>query len=458
MAIRSPRVSILLGVLAAAGAAQLAAAVLERDQFAVGWPIELSGHGPFYDVPVTYEVYRYGRTVNELAVLDKAGNAMPFYRVELPAPTISEERTSLGVSPIYLQEEDGAVADVSVATRGDRTDVTVTQAQGETLEPEAVAFIIDARDAESIPHAFELEWRPLDQPFLMTVLIEHSTALSGWQGVGSGSVASLSIDGGTVMHNRVAVKGREGGYYRVTWDHRVSDWQLEGVSLISSRETEVAKRRTIDLSPIEVPKEHAVEDAVFFDVGGELPTTAAQLAFTGDSGWAAASLHWAKAIEGPWRRVARSHLFYDISYERERLESPPLRLGRIEARYWRVTFAPELAPPGIELRLQYSEENLRFAANGQPPYILVGGTHLEEAGPDPTFAAVVTALDQDQRPVAQANLGPRMVLGGESVLEPPMEFPWRSMLLWAALAVAGLAVGWMAIRLARELSGSNLSL
>lgn len=442
----------IAGLLAFASAAQCAFAALDRDQFVAGWPIELPSDGSFFDIPLTYETYRYGRAVDEMAVLDRDGEPMPFYRVGVPAPTASEEGVKLGVSPIYLREEEEAIADISVATKGDSTDVTVIAADEKEGEAEVVAFIIDARDVAGIPSMIELEWRPLDRPFLMSVSIEHSEALTEWRRVGEGSVATLSIDGVAVIHKRVAVTGREGGYYRVTWDRRVSDWQLESALVIRSQEAEAAVFSTIDLDPSEVPMKDAGEDSLYFDLGGQLPATHAQIAFSKRNRWASASIHVADAVEGPWRQISRPQLIYDVDYEGQRLASAPLYLGRVESRYWRLTFHPDRPAEPLKLRLRYPREHLRFAANGEPPYMLVGGTLSEQAGPDATFAAVMDALDGDEQQVAEVIPGPRTVLGGDAALETPSQFPWRSVLLWAVLLVAGLTVAWMALRLAREMS------
>ncbi len=206
------------------------------------------------------------------------------------------------------------------------------------------------------------------------------------------------------------------------------------------------------MAPIELPPEEAIEGSLYFDLGGELPATAADLVFPAANRWANASIHWADAIGGTWRQIIRRRLFYDIDYEDQRFQSLPADFNRVEARYWRVMFDPEIPADGAELRITYPEEHLRFAANGSPPYMLVGGTLNSDAGPDPTFAAVIDALAPDRDAVPRLRLGERTVLGGSAALEVPEEFPWRTVLLWAALIAAAVTVGWMAFRLAREMS------
>ena len=102
-------------------------AALDPQQFVVGWRLELPSDEAFYDIPLTKEVYQYGRSLNQLAVLDRDGKPMSFYRVATPAPAVSEARTSLSVSPIYARYEDRSGPDLSITTKDDRTDVVVTR-------------------------------------------------------------------------------------------------------------------------------------------------------------------------------------------------------------------------------------------------------------------------------------------------------------------------------------------
>jgi hypothetical protein len=82
--------------------------------------------------------------------------------------------------------------------------------------------------------------------------------------------------------------------------------------------------------------------------------------------------------------------------------------------------------------------------------MLAAGTLAEEAGEDRTFAAVWSELDP--RPeVPVAALGARRELGGADALHAPREIPWRTLALWSVLVVGVLVVGFMAVRLAREM-------
>ena len=53
------------------------------------------------------------------------------------------------------------------------------------------------------------------------------------------------------------------------------------------------------------------------------------------------------------------------------------------------------------------------------------------------------------------SLGARRELGGPAALVAPRQFPWRLAALWAALCGGVLVVGFMAVRLAREMHSQS---
>lgn len=433
----------------------IASEALDPQKFVVGWRLELPSEKAFYDVPLTSEIYQYGQSLDELAVLDVNSRPMPFYRVTVPSPVVSEDHTTLGVSPIYVKQEDLSSADLSISTQGGKTDVIVTRPADEGPKSEVTAFIVDARGVAGTSNAIELSWKPLDRPFMMTVSIDHSEDLTLWHRVGAGSVASLAIEGASVTHGRIEIAGSERGYYRLRWNRKVSDWQLESIVLTTSELTDRATFDQISLSPVGIPTDDTQKNALYFDVGGVLPATSVDLVFPSENRWANASIHSGESLDGPWRQVTGWRLFYDIAFEGERLTSEALPLRRVEARYWKLMFDSKSRADGVQLRLEYPEEKLRFSADGEPPYQLVGGTLLDEAGPDPTFAAVMNTLDPEHANVVKAGLGARTTLGGSAALEIPTEFPWRTVSLWLVLLAAVLIIGYMVVRLARDMLTEN---
>lgn len=422
-----------------------AAPALEPEQFVAGWPIAVPAGAEVFDVPLVAEVYAEGG-VEQVAVLDAAGTPVPFF-LPVALADSTEQRLTLEASPLYASRPDGRAA-VDVTTTPGGAAVTVTPGAAEA--PAVTGFVLDARAALRAPLALELDWRSLPQPFLLAVEVEQSDDLTTWRRVGRASVAALVVAGTEVRHARVPVRASPGGYYRIRAAQGVADWYIERATLVSATTERAATStaRLAALAPAELPPE-ARPEALHFDARAVLPVATVTLAFDEQSGWLRADVASAASLEGPWMARAYGELFYALSFEGERFTSSPVNVGRSEARYWRVLPAESLrgAPP--ELVLEYGAERLRVAARGVPPYLLVAGTLSDEAGPDPTFAAVWSQLPAAEVPVA--TLGARRELGGSAALVAPWRFPWRVAALWAVLGIGVLVVGFMAVRLAREM-------
>jgi hypothetical protein len=222
-----------------------------------------------------------------------------------------------------------------------------------------------------------------------------------------------------------------------------------GVPSVSTPAAPMRSVRVAPLAAAALPLD-AVTDAWYFDVGASLPASAVTIAFAGEAGWLRGDVEGSDSLAGPWIRIANDTLFYALTFEGRTFASPPVTVGRREVRYLRVLLeSPRAVPP--ELTLAFPQEYLRVGARGAGPWWLVAGTLAEEAGPDPTFAAVWAEIAPTPRTVPIATLGARQEFGGSAARRASRPFPWRTAALWGVLIGGVLVVGGMAVRLAREM-------
>ncbi len=220
----------------------------------------------------------------------------------------------------------------------------------------------------------------------------------------------------------------------------------------ASSATASATVRSVAVQPLaaDALPPDAAANAWYFDVGASLPASAVTIAFAGEAGWLRGDVEGSDSLAGPWLPIVSDTLFYALTFEGRTFASPPVTVGRREVRYLRVLGESPRAAP-LELTLTYPQEYLRVGARGSGPWWLVAGTLADEAGPDPTFAAVWSEIAPRPRAVPIATLGARRELGGPAALRAPRPFPWRTAALWAVLVGGVLVVGGMAVRLAREM-------
>lgn len=432
-------------VALAAGCIAAAAAALDPQQFVAGWPLDVASDAEIFDVPLSADVYAVGNVAEQFAVLDANGAPLPFFERTAPAPAATQQRVTLEASPLYADGRTAAATTVGVTAGG--AAVTVTQPT--TAAADIVGFVLDARAVGMTPTVLELDWRALPQPFLLDVRVEQSMNLANWRPVGTASVAALAIGTTEVRHTRVPVTATAGGYLRITASSAVADWYLQRATLVSS-ESDPAPRIVARVAPLAPPRSDAAAGAVFFDAGAHLPVESVTLEFGTGGGWARADVAVAESLEGPWTIVAYNSLFYALDFGGQRFASVPEGVRR-SARYWRIEPVTPLRGTSFELVLRYPQQYLRVAGRGRGPYLLAAGTLAEDAGPDAAFASVWRELTVAQA-VPEARVGARRELGGPAALVVPWRFPWRQTALWAALAGGVLVVGWMAVRLAREMN------
>ncbi len=240
----------------------------------------------------------------------------------------------------------------------------------------------------------------------------------------------------------------------MTWERNVNDWNLQQSTLIIFDTPEPAPFGTATLAPVEGPPAEEEENVLYFDAGGLVPTTRFQLEFSKSNRWVNASVFRSDSIDGPWQWLS-GHLFYQVEYEGVQFNNSAVDV-RGPRRYWKFELDGPVDQQDVGLRLDYLEDSIRVAANGTAPYMLVGGTLLEEAGPDTTFANVWQRLDATELVLETAGVGQRRQLGGAAALLPPTTIPWQTVVLWGSLFAGVLLVAWMAVRLGREaFSGSS---
>lgn len=119
--------------------------------------------------------------------------------------------------------------------------------------------------------------------------------------------------------------------------------------------------------------------------------------------------------------------------------------------------APEAYPSTspVELHVGWAPQRLVFLAQGEGPYTLAFGSASRQTTPLP-LESLLSRLGPEARNrqlIRVAAVGAVHTLGGEQALRPvEAPPPYKQWILWAVL-LAGLAImGWMALKLHRQLT------
>jgi hypothetical protein len=158
----------------------------------------------------------------------------------------------------------------------------------------------------------------------------------------------------------------------------------------------------------------------------------------------------------PWQ-VVGSTVFYRLEQPGGDVTSAPFPVAGSARRYWLLRVDPRAGASGEAplLRAGWQPQEIVFAARGHAPFTLAYGNYQAASGALP-IATMIPGYDSAKDPlanVAVARAGERMTLGGvEQLRKPPDVKRW---VLWAALVLGVMVLGWMAWRLSREMAAAT---
>jgi hypothetical protein len=188
-----------------------------------------------------------------------------------------------------------------------------------------------------------------------------------------------------------------------------------------------------------------------FDLGAHLPIESVNLALPEINTVVNMELWSRRNPQDPWHAVVRRQ-FYRVDTVDGELRNQAIDVATDSDRYWLARAAgPGGAASAKPLRLQaaWTPSDVLFLARGAGPFTLAYGSAVAPAA-ETDLSAVSAALA-----VMPASLGEPQALGGEARLAPPAApFPWRRVLLWAALGASVCLLAWMAYRLSKDVGRS----
>jgi hypothetical protein len=353
----------------------LVALAAHAEDFRSKAPIITEGSDPFRRIQLPFEAYRDTRwDLGDLRVLNAKGEAVPLAFVGEAVP----EREK----PVNVRLPQFAVtAPTPSATASGRVDVRVRTADGALMYVEQrpagkappvrpAAYFLDASKVEFPVGALIFDWEVKPGSEIVRVNVEASDDLRDWRSVVSRTtLMRLEQAGQTLAQNQVLLRGAKWKYYRVTWD---------GVPFVlKSVDAESAPK---DAPPEEGSKRSIAsatrtkEGDFVYDLGARLPIQSIRVTFPEVNSVAPFDIAVRDTKRSAWRTVASS-TFYRISRDGAEIVSPPLRLGLVSAREWRlhpqVKSAGDGAPPTLEA--QWRPAELVFVAKGEGPFTLAFG-------------------------------------------------------------------------------------
>ncbi|HKU43671.1 MAG TPA: DUF3999 family protein [Polyangiales bacterium] len=457
------RTLALLVVLLSASAARAApAAPLRPSDFAYGRELLLpEGAQPVARVALPLDVYRAmrGPDLQELMVFNGRGAQVPHAIRSLRAgPPDAPETVQLALFPLPLTAA-AAVQTVETALLVQRDAagrVTALSARtgapetGSAEVPRIAAYVLDGRSLARAVVALRVQLAETADDRVLRLRIEASEDLQTFEELPvGGALIQLGHGGKRIDRDLLTLPPTRASFYR-----------LRPVSATSFPSPLVAVHATLAALDAPQPYERLETKSsgspaaqVFrFDLGGPVPVDRVELALPELNTIVNAELAASDKAAGPYSTVLRARLYRVAASDRE-LSGPTLDVVRRNARYYELRVDPAGGGVGAGapvLITYHAPDELLFLRRGEGPFTLAYGRY---AVPPVRFDAddLLTLLPQSSAPLPAAKLGERKLLGGETQLRAPAPPPpYKTYVMWAVLIAGVVALGILALQLARS--------
>jgi hypothetical protein len=454
-------------VMAAACASSIAAGAPddrpERPElYAAAMDLVLAVDAPLYELAVPADVY--ARVVYadlaDVRVFNAAREPVPHaFRPHVTAARIVLADVPLPLYPIRTSAPEGvAGVELRVDHTGERVVVDVRPPAGRDGEgappaPRLAGYFADASKVEGTLSALVVEL-PVGGPDVIARLtVEGSDDLRTWTTLARDApVMRVTAGMNRLEQRRIPFAPARYQYLRISWPANAPALEIAALRGEPSATARDIAREWKDALAVPVLNEPGRYE---LDAGGRQPVDRLRFDLPQRNTIAAVTAFSRARPTEPWGFVAGATV-YRLDDPGGEVRSGDLVVGATSDRHWR--FDVDTRGGGIgtgELRvgLGWVPHRLVFAARGAPPFMLAFGRR--DAPPAALPIATLVPGYGPETPngnvtIAMATADPPYLLAGERATAERRD--WKPIWLWTAL-VAGVGVlGWMAMRLARQMS------
>ncbi len=441
------------------------------------WRAELSATPGLNVVTLTEPVYRAVQTpdLRDLRLFNARGEALPFAPVAAPPP-VAGRAHDLKMVPLPAQpqvrdkllsdfalrvEKDGARAVVEL------TPVAPASAASTAETSETIGgLLLDLRPHRGANGELVLHFADDAADFTDRIEVLGSDDLYAWRVIASAPLVRNRQLGDTIERKAVAVTNLP-SFARIGWSGKTAP-RVDGARFVEAPAAAALPWTQLAVVPGDNDR------TWFVEVPPALPVSRVRLRAPRDNmsvrvrlyryderdpqPRARLSLH---ARRAPERWIAEGGLrgVYRLDRAGVWIESEPFALST-HTPTLRIDAADEAGFAGALpiVEVEWQPQRIVFAANTPAPYVIAAGHDGKDlkATPSLDLRGVLPADDPSalRLPVAQIGAATTVVDSGARAERIAREASWSRHVLWAALAAAVCALGFMAWRLAGQLKAT----
>jgi uncharacterized protein DUF3999 len=446
------------------------AAAEQPGDFGYGIALETTAGSALQQLEVPLAVYE-GITradLGDVRVFNGAGEVVPHaFRPRVTATRQTLPPAAITLFAINTDAPAGVEGvELRLERRGERTVVDLRSPESKPARGARLAgYLADARAVDAPIRAIALRLPAHTEQVIARVTLEASDDLRRWDTLASGApVVRLSSGGDRLEQLRIEVAPRRAKYLRVSWPGRSEAVALAGLEVEVGEATIEAPRQWSRLTGTAVrdrPGEYEL------DLGGLFPVDRLRFGLPQPNTVAALEI-LARARPGDaWHRVSTA-IVYRLVRDGDELTSADVEIAVASDRYWLVKADQRGGGIGegpLVFGAGWVPHRLVFAARGATPFQLVYGRrdarpaafeiatlvpgYTGEEDLERRLAPTAAASSAITIGAAQPAAAPQK-LGGAAALRGRRD--WKRWALWGSLGLGVVMLGWMALRLGRQMS------
>ncbi|MFA5904409.1 MAG: DUF3999 domain-containing protein [Desulfobacula sp.] len=439
-------------------ATPLAAAQVVPEDFAFGMDLTIEEPGTVYKISLPKDVYLNmdRKDFGDIRVFNKNNEPVP-HSLKQPE-NIRESSFPPALLPFFpvfrSQIKNGNMLSLNINT--DKAGAIINiQTDDKTATDKIISYyLIDLTHLEQIPDALLFKWSENNNNFSIKTTLESSDNLTDWTPVISDTtLASLDFSGHSLVKDKISLSPKKIKYLRMSWPMQAETREIVEVQALFPSREKTFPHEWHALLPESINKKlHTFE----YKITGAFPVSLVNIELQGENRIFNALIESRPDEKSPWLQRHRG-LFFRIDTNGVLFSNDAIAVGRTSDSYWRLTFDPETPGPGNaapQLEFGWIPHELYFISQGEGPYRMAFG-NLDIKPAENLVDQLLLNLDKTQRLeiVKTALPSPSFKLGEKKAAKT--SFQWQKWTLWAILILSVLLLGWMAVRLLKQMNASG---
>jgi hypothetical protein len=424
--------------------------------FAQRQPLATAAAKAFQRIELPDSVYDgAGRPdLGDLRVFNADGGLVPYAFMPRPAPVaFGAPRRPLAFFPLTVDTTRPEAGDLSINVRRDAagTTVDVRSRDGTPVSgTRVVGYLVDA-GADAAPLVALVLPLPAGATVNARLRIDASDDLGRWRTVvADAPLLSLEFNGRRLTRDRIELPPLQARYLRITWLAAAGPELTAVEGAVGDRIVERPRR-------VRKAPGTADGEAFVFDLGAALPVDRLTLELPEVN--TVTPIVWEARVnvQDKWRYVGAA-VAYRLRGDAGESVDAGYALAATTIRYVRARLDPKAGGVGATpptLAAAWYPQEIVFAARGNDPFELAYGSRT--AAPVALSMATLVPGYVPGKPlpdnVGTAALSATPSAINRSALRDPLDV--KRWLLWGTLVAASLLLGYMALRLSRQMRAND---